>query len=284
MHSLLDIDLDMPWSPSDRLPGLRDQIRGQDFNTASIIFSRLQANRDPEELEALYKGARYPVGDLQLTAEEFARQVDSMNFHSSKACYKLIKSMGVLIPIGFDGPIIYRLIVHPWELRPHLLEDDVASLFDMSQWSEWSEPSASSCDSLLPSYFLGVNLTVKPCQPPCDGPGNPSEISTRSVESADADVDAPGFTFFQLGDLEYTGRTNGREGPWLDSNEERAYSSYIEGWAETGFVVVARLNPSGRTDGIYVVYDMCRDIAARKDPEYPSAKETKIIDSHSAVG
>ncbi|KAH6649593.1 hypothetical protein F5144DRAFT_479257 [Chaetomium tenue] len=278
----LDTDPDMPWSPWRRFEGLRRQLCEQDFNTASIAFSRLQANRDPQELEALYECARHPLGDLRLTAEEFARQVDSMNFQSVKACYKLTKSMGILIPIGFDGPIIYRLIVHPWELRPHLLEDHVAFEFDMlrgPKWSEWSEPCEPSCDSLLSPWILGVNLTVKPCQPRCDGPGNLSEISTRSVESADTDADAPGFTFFQLGDLQYTGRTNRREGPWLDGDEEKAYSSCGGGWAETGFVVVARLNPSGRADGIYVVYDMYRDIGARRNPGYKSAKETKIIDS-----
>ncbi|KAL2130039.1 hypothetical protein VTI74DRAFT_6968 [Chaetomium olivicolor] len=104
---------------------------------------------------------------------------------------------------------------------------------------------------MLGSHFLGVNTSVQPKQPA--GPAsrreaNLSETSACSAESEDAD--APGFVFFQLGDLQYATLPAGQHG-WPDNDTIRRLD-----WESTGFNLFARLGPTCRVESIWAIYNM----------------------------
>ncbi|KAL2133105.1 hypothetical protein VTI74DRAFT_2936 [Chaetomium olivicolor] len=172
-----------------------------------------------------------------LKPEDFILRVDSGNFHDDKAATQLAYDMrrGIyqpIIKIGFDGDILYRLVPEPFGLQAHPRDGGGVT----------GRP-------MLGSHFLGVNSTVQPKGPA--GPAsrreaNLSEISTNSGESEDAN--APGFIFFQLGDLQYAKIPAGQHG-W----PENALS--LE-WESTGFNLVARLGPTGRVESIWAIYNM----------------------------
>ncbi|EAQ92139.1 predicted protein [Chaetomium globosum CBS 148.51] len=263
---------------SSRYESIAKEMLTQDYNTASVTLSR--EVRDPQDLQEFYDWiwAKSLTRRLEvLTAEEFVRQVDSMSFHSIKAREKLSDPMDtIVIPIGFDGPFIYRLVTFVSHLMSHL-------------WGDVTAEQARLSESLMGPGFLGVNLTVNPRESSYDEPGNLSETSTRSVESADASADEPGFPFIQLGDLEYGERENGRQGPWEDGDEKQLSKLWAEnsyGWRETGYGLVARLNPSGYADGIYIMmYDIDGKILL-KYANYPDDyddwdKEVTVI-THSS--
>ncbi|KAK4033290.1 hypothetical protein C8A01DRAFT_19752, partial [Parachaetomium inaequale] len=183
-----------------------------------------------------------------ITAEEFVQQIDSANLldNKNKPIDKLLQAMGKTnspwISIGFDGCILYRLVPEAFGLQAHPRE---------------KATTASGSRPLLPRCFLGLNSTVQPHEPAVPAnrrQANLSEISACSAESDDAD--APGFAFFQLGELQYARRQNGREG-WPENDDvERA--EFLS-WRPTGFNLVARLGPSGARaggHGIYAIYDM----------------------------
>jgi hypothetical protein len=194
------------------------EAENQDLNTsADTVVGRFT---DPEELEAFFDWLHTSLeaaGPL-ITADEFVARVDSMNFLDADCTEELLEDMDMLsptiVPIGFEGDILYRLATDPFGLQAHPRAD--------------TTPSGDL--PLFQSCFLGINPTV------------PSEDTTNT----------PDFVFFQLGDLEYARRRNGRSGPWNDKDE----TNLLFGWQKTGFVMVARLgSSSGRVEGIYVIYD-----------------------------
>lgn len=237
------------------------EMEVEDFSTSSAIMSRRIA--DPQEMEAFHQWMmagcrpRYaaPLNFL-LTAEEFVGQVESMNFLSKRACDNLIQFKGmatITIPIGFNGRILYRLETSHGPLRPHSRKNKTIA-----------RPSS---DSLLDTCFLGVNVTVQPANPPGNHRrANLSQRSTRSVESTEAEVDAPGFVFFKLGHLTYHIRKEGQQGPWRKQDDKGSYDSP---WQRTGFGLVVRLTPSGYADGVYAIYDMHDDINRNPVDDYP---------------
>jgi hypothetical protein len=213
----------------------------QDLNTSIATMHRHFP--DPEELDAYFEWVHARAEEAAspgLTADKFIIQVDSIDFLSNDG-NELVEAMdklySIVVPIGFDGNILYRLLTDPFTLQAHPREDT----------------ATPSSDLLLQSYFLGVNPTVQPREPAVPAnrrQANLSETSTRSAESDD--VDMPGFEFFQLGELEYARRRDGRSGPWNNDDER----DLPFGWRKTGFVMVARLGPSRRVDGIYAIYNM----------------------------
>ncbi|KAH6649576.1 hypothetical protein F5144DRAFT_9059 [Chaetomium tenue] len=245
---------------SERYGSITKEMMSQDYNTASVTLSR--EVRDPQDLQEFYdwvgvgSGLTYHLEAL--TPEEYVRHVDSMSFHSMKARDKLKSASHLIVPIGFDGPFIYRLLISLADEQTHI-------------WGDVEAERARLSESLMGPCFLGVYLTVNPREPSYSEPGNLSETSRRSVESADAD--APGFPFFHLGELEYGERRNGRQGPWGDGHEEKLSKKGAKrsgGWRETGYGLVARLNPSGYADGIYI---MMHNIDGEIPLMYPSDSE-----------
>jgi hypothetical protein len=99
------------------------------------------------------------------------------------------------------------------------------------------------------------------------------------VEGADADADAPGFIFFQLGPLESIKRKEGRLGPWKDEEEDEIEENTPHEWEDTGFVLVARLSRSGHLDGIYAIYDMTYEYTCDEEwrPDRAGANEEPEI-------
>ncbi|KAH6844918.1 hypothetical protein B0I37DRAFT_343653 [Chaetomium sp. MPI-CAGE-AT-0009] len=207
------------------------------------IFASIDTIRrwfpDSQERQAFRKWTQAradAVTGPRVTAEEFVTKADSTNFFSHEDREELLESINgvcpTVVPIGFDGNVLYRLITEPFSLQAHPRED-----------------AAPSSDLLLEPCFLGVNLTVQPPEP--DGPSlGLSTISKRSAKGDD--TDAPGFVFFQLGELQYGRRIDGRQGPWNNDDEV----NFPLGWDRTGFVLVARVGESGRVDGIYAMYNM----------------------------
>lgn len=190
----------------------------QDINTSvATIHGRFT---DPEERNAFFDWSYTSVetaGPL-ITADGFVAEVDSLDFLNDDFTEELLDDLDMLsptiVPIGFDGDILYRLVADPFGLQAPPRPDTTPS----------SDPP------LLESCFLGVNPTA------------PSDDTTNAHD----------FVFFQLGDLEYARRGEGRSGPWNDKDE----TNLSLGWQKTGFAVMARLgSSSGRVEGIYVVYD-----------------------------
>jgi hypothetical protein len=146
----------------------------------------------------------------------------------------------IIVPMGFEGHILYRLADNPFTLQAHPRAKSILN-----------PPN----NLYMRSCLLGVNSTVQPhepAEPKARRQANLSEISTQPVDNDDAG--APGFVFFQLGDLQFTERRNGRQGPW-NADDDRKLSTAV-GWRTSGFVVVVRLGPSGYADGIYAIYNM----------------------------
>jgi hypothetical protein len=155
------------------------EAENQDLNTsADTVVGRFT---DPEELEAFFDWLHTSLeaaGPL-IIADELVARVDSMNFLDADCTGELLEDMDMLsptiVPIGFEGDILYRLATDPFGLQAHPRAD-----------------TTPSGDLPLFQYcFLGINPTV------------PSEDTTNT----------PDFVFFQLGDLEYARRRNGRSGP-----------------------------------------------------------------------
>jgi hypothetical protein len=96
-------------------------------------------------------------------------------------------------------------------------------------------------------------LTRQPPLPSNRRRKNRSEDSTRSGESTDEDHNqAPGFIFYQLGDLQYARHDHEDS----DTLVKQPANMEYYGWQSTGFYLVARLTVSGHMGGVYAVYDM----------------------------
>jgi hypothetical protein len=178
--------------------------------------------------------------DPGMTAEEFMREVDSVNLLPGKPSDRLItfmqKNYQNPIAIGFESDIIYRLVLSPFELLPH----------------QKTFQDASGRSLLSPS-FLGINTTAQPQEPTPTNlqKPNPSEISACNAESDDAN--RPGFVFLQLGSLEYNWLEDGEQG-WPADDDEDDEDEFF--WLPTNFSLVARVGPDGKADGIYAVYNV----------------------------
>ncbi|KAK3290119.1 uncharacterized protein B0H64DRAFT_368915 [Chaetomium fimeti] len=230
----------------------------------------------PEPLERqAYRNWKYTrdraACRARLREEEFVRQVDSISFFNNKVCDELLEAMNtfrfsVVVPMGFDGNIIYRLMVEVPSLPAHPREVPA---------------TVHSSDLLLRCCFLGVNLTVQPravsCRDSTFGPIPHPDLSTASTRPGRGDnTDGPGFVCFQLGTLEYSRRRKSRRGPWTDGESDLPDSR----WKNTGFVAVARLSPSGRTDGIYAIYNMFM-LREAYDPDEDDEDEDDAYDEYS---
>lgn len=267
----------------------REIARRQDVENKNAVIPQLDILRDiesavfrrcmpdPVERQAYEKWAKacrnassYPefVGT---EAEEFVRHVETMNFLNTKDCDNLIETMDtyeIHIPIGFDDCAFYRLFFYSdLLLRAHPRKDTIA---------------AQSGDSMLGPCFFGVNVTVQPRRPAGPASGrraNLSEASIQTVESADAEADAPGFILFQLGFLDAAEREEGRPSPWKDKEDGGIEWNVDYGWEETGFVLVARLSRSGHIDGIYAIYDMTYEYLCDEEwrPDRASPNEEPVI-------
>ena len=116
---------------------------------------------------------------------------------------------------------------------------------------------------LLPPYILGVNTDLP------SHPSNPTHEQENSGESAISnetdDSRIGGFTFFQLGQLERFCGTD-----VSDPDQRHA-------WEYTGFGIVVRLTPSGRAEGVYIIFDFYPE-----DPEM-SDMSRKIRSSDSVI-
>jgi hypothetical protein len=181
--------------------------------------------------------------DPGMTAEEFMREVDSVNLLPGKPSDRLItfmqKNYQNPIAIGFESDIIYRLVLSPFELLPH----------------QKTFQDASGRSLLSPS-FLGINTTAQPQEPTPTNlqKPNPSEISACNAESDDAN--RPGFVFLQLGSLEYNWLEDGEQG-WPADDDEDDEDEFF--WLPTNFSLVARVGPDGKADGIYAVYNVFQE-------------------------
>ena len=175
-----------------------------------------------------------------LMAIEFVHRFDTISFNnksSSDSLAELIRCMErnprVCIPVGYDGNILYRLFPKHNGLRAH------------------SDPTESP--EVLSISFLGVNTAVQPKYPSIPHECRRPDLPETSTTSSGTDLNAPGFVSFQLGQLEYARRPDPNSEGWPKAGEENAAELV---WEETGFCLVARLGPSGRTHGVYAVYDM----------------------------
>jgi hypothetical protein len=126
-----------------------------------------------------------------------------------------------------------------------------------------TQSTASVNRELLPPYILGVNT---------DLPLHPSTLAHDKENSGESAISnetdgSPigGFTFFQLGQLERFCGTD-------VSDPDQRYA-----WEYTGFGVVVRLTPSGRAEGVYIIFDFYPE-----DPEM-SDMSRKIRSSDSVI-
>ncbi|KAK3352897.1 hypothetical protein B0T25DRAFT_568144 [Lasiosphaeria hispida] len=130
------------------------------------------------------------------------------------------------VPIGSDADYLYRLVVYPYYLRAHDQNCSYRSL--------------DGTEELLDCSILG-----------------------RSTQSAESDDEhGPSFVFFQLRPLQYTWRNDedgGLPGSAMegaaDMDDDDDAEDDVE-WLDTNFCLVARLGQSGRSTGIYAVYNM----------------------------
>jgi hypothetical protein len=188
-----------------------------------------------------------------LSASEFCSVIDKQHLVQWTSLSDFVVSTitygrKLTVPIGFDSEYVYRLVPNPLGLVPH-----DRNLSPTSQ--------GFTRESLLQHYLLGVNLSVQPRQPPLPPNRrrlNMSEESTRSGQSDDENNPlAPGFIFFQLGELQYATHEleeedySGASAQAILATRQDDYA-----WDPTGFYLVARLGTTGQMAGVYAVYDM----------------------------
>ncbi|OIW24331.1 hypothetical protein CONLIGDRAFT_584671 [Coniochaeta ligniaria NRRL 30616] len=161
---------------------------------------------------------------------------------------------GVVLPFGTDptGRYLYRLAVEAFGLRPH------------------AAGTSTTNHKVLPSCFLGLGDHVYPTgSPPHQQAHRNTDQSNVSTPSDDTSQN--GWVFFQLGYLEALDSSKTPK-PQLDKlppHRDPTPHDIEEDWEETGFVVVARINSEGYTQGIYVVADLF--------PEIPGKDERKRV-------
>ncbi|KAK3938960.1 hypothetical protein QBC46DRAFT_355417 [Diplogelasinospora grovesii] len=199
-----------------------------------------------EDLHAFcdYTKARYDeLCPPTLSRNEFVEKVDSQNLLQKSILHEFTQSMELeirpWIPIGFDKHHLYRLVPEPYGLQPQ------------------SVALPEDCDyaTLLPECILGLNSTVQPKEPTVPTSRRQANLSEESVRTAESDDDAPGFVFFQLGELEaapYPQKDDAEGWPCVDG----VFQGDDYDWKPTGFYLVAKLNPFGSADGIYAIYNM----------------------------
>jgi hypothetical protein len=183
----------------------------------------MEGFRNRADFNAKQKIRRGP----DMTAKDFAQEVDSVNFLQCKPTDRLItsfiKNYRTPIPIGFESNLVYRLVPNQYWLLAH---DEIFQ----------DGPDRS----LLPRSFLGFNTTGQPREP--------TPANRQKPNPSGDDADPPGFVFFQLGVLERAWLKRGEQG-W-PADEASLY------WDTTEFSLVARVGPDGKADGIYAVYNV----------------------------
>jgi hypothetical protein len=159
-----------------------------------------------------------------VSRDDLINKVDSMDYRSSSAREELAewleRDVKAWIPIGKDQKGYYRLVPGAYCLIAH--NDD------------YNAPH-----KLLSENVLGVNTNVIP------GKSAPDRDRQRNLV---ADHGQGGFVFHQLGTLEhFVG----------DHSQTTSMDKLGRGsWWPTGFCVVVRFDSTGRSQGIYIIYDM----------------------------
>ncbi|OIW23324.1 hypothetical protein CONLIGDRAFT_637746 [Coniochaeta ligniaria NRRL 30616] len=187
-----------------------------------------------------------------LSASEFCSVVDNKHLVQWTSLGEFVRSTlfhgGKLsVPVGSDSEYAYRLVPGPHGLVPH-----------DRNLSPWSQGYAR--EPLLEHELLGVNLSVQPREPPLPANRrrtNMSEESTRSGQSDDENNPlAPGFIFFQLGELQYVFHDL-EDADLLGAPAQAILARENDySWESTGFYLVARLGTTGKMAGVYAVHDM----------------------------
>lgn len=207
-------------------------------NCMDAIDKQFPSREDLNAFQAWLRTQRKAFDRFILEPKDFIAQVDSANLIQESFLDHIVFSMTraprPIIPIGSDRHFLYRLVAEPHGLQS---QDRNSS----------STTKTSDSHPLIEFVILGLNPTVQPQEPavPTNRQiANLSETSTHSAESED-DNQAPGFIFFQLGELEYT-----------SYNQEQGWSSTEDDWEKTGFNLVARLGEFGQINGVYAIYNM----------------------------
>ncbi|KAK5662659.1 hypothetical protein OQA88_8575 [Cercophora sp. LCS_1] len=221
------------------------------------------------ELEAYsewLRSAAKSTAPEQLTAKEFANIIDSDSSKLTNRTFllPLIRRMmryTPRLPIGATRYHIYRLVVDPYQLLPSNLDEG---------------DHVFGSGPLIDTPILCVNTSIQPRKPAgplrCRDPNLP-EVSKRVVQFDSRD-DTPGF-IFQLGELQSA--LHGREDEWTPRKAASMASSFADSdtkyhWHSTGFILVARLRPDGKLNGIYGIYNMT--------PEDDSDNNVQITHDH----
>ncbi|KAK2794643.1 hypothetical protein FQN50_009882 [Emmonsiellopsis sp. PD_5] len=156
---------------------------------------------------------------------------DNTNYNDKLQRAKLVsaiyKNVVPWIPVGTSSEgDVFRIVPKPFGLRP-------------------DQPNPETDRELAPPNVLGVNLNVQPQFPSHPRISNYSEQSTQSNESDDP-MDS-GFVFHQIGMLEWAA---------ADEDERKTLAGVADcQWYDTDFGVVMRIDRSGASAGVYIIYD-----------------------------
>lgn len=166
-----------------------------------------------------------------MSRDELLYTLDTMNYNDKSSRAKLLTAMyreiSPWIPVGRDeNGDFYRIVLNP----DALLAD---------------QDSPPGSHELVSRNVLGVNTNVQPFTPAYDRVDNMPNKSTRLNESDDSDNG--GFVFHQIGNLEI----------WCDGQENlRTLEDAGNGpWFTTTYAAVVKVNHSGASEGIYIIFD-----------------------------
>ncbi|KAI5859981.1 hypothetical protein GGS23DRAFT_583344 [Durotheca rogersii] len=228
-----------------------EDLRRLGFSDSRRIIQALPNPGDLEAYCAWLHARSQAFRAPPISCADFVAQIDSANLMDKTVRIKLTRSamenIPPVVPIGSDIDNLYRLVVDPYHLIPHDQNCSYRTL--------------DGTEELMSGCILGVNTTIQPREPAlpvsCRN-ANLSERSTRSAESDDDDT--PGFIFFQLGTLQYAWHNH--EDNWSSDIAEEVAATMDDDddgnvdWLDTEFYLVARLGQSGRTTGVYAIYNM----------------------------
>jgi len=169
-------------------------------------------------------------GLTPVSRDNLINLVDRMDYTNDYKQAELVDALErdakAWIPIGKDQTEYYRLVPGAYCL--------------MVREADYSTPH-----ELLSDNVLGVNTSVAPRTPARGRQQNMSKVSTMSNG---ADDGKGGFVFHQLGTLEYFAG---------DRSQTTSMKKMGQGaWLSTGFCVGMRFDSVGRSQGIYIIYDM----------------------------
>ncbi|KAM7209081.1 hypothetical protein V8F20_000690 [Naviculisporaceae sp. PSN 640] len=194
----------------------------------------------------------------ELSAPAFINVIDTKGLIQESRALELAIAMiesRPLVPVGSDNKFLYRLLADPYSL---VSQDKNTGFFSKDGKNQ----------RLIDRHTLGVNTTVQPRLPAVPlsrRKQNLSEESTGSSAESDDHNQAPGWIFYQLGELQATQYNWKNNRTWSQSSVREALDvlkeredTEMDVWTNTGFNLVARLdNNTGRCAGIYAIFNMC---------------------------